>query len=48
MANAKQFDTWEEAFNYCREADHPVVVRVDGETAKIYPSGAWKPIKAKP
>jgi len=36
------FDTWQEAYDYCREADHPVKVRVGLETAKIYPSGSWK------
>ncbi len=34
------FDDWSEAFDYCREADHPVIVRMAGEgTFKLYPSG---------
>jgi len=37
------FDTWEEAFDACRERNRPIVVRCDEdgktEVSKIYPSG---------
>lgn len=39
MAIAETFDTWPEAFDACREANRPLVVCVDGEVAKIFPSG---------
>lgn len=42
---ATPFDTWQEAFNYCREGNAPVVVRVEGETAKIFPSGHCKTLQ---
>ena len=42
------FDSWCEAFDYCREANHPIVVRVTNrvcdETAKVYPSGTCRTI----
>ncbi len=51
MANVKQFDTWETAYDYCREANHPVIVRVvndvEDETAKIFPSGGCKTLVRK-
>jgi len=41
-----EFDDWSEAYSYCREMNHPVVVIVtengSTEKAKIYPSGACK------
>ena len=43
----KQFNTWEEAFDYCRERNCPVIIKVDGETAKIFPSGAAKTLDYK-
>ncbi len=39
---ATDYDSWEEAFDSCREGDAPEVVRVDGEVAKIFPSGTCK------
>ena len=40
------FDTWEEAWDYCREANHPIIVTVPIddriECAKIFPSGHTK------
>lgn len=33
------FDNFEEAFDYCREANHPVTVIVNGEKSKLFPSG---------
>lgn len=33
---------WSEAFDCCRERDRPMWVRVGGEVAKCYPSGACK------
>jgi len=41
---AEQYATWEEAFDACREANRPLVVRVDGEIAKIFPSGSCRTI----
>lgn len=39
----KGFETFQEAFDYCREANHPVDVVVTGEIVwklyKLYPSG---------
>lgn len=35
----KEFDTFQEAFDYCREAGRPITVLVDGEKWKLYPSG---------
>ena len=43
----KTFKTWQEAYSYCREANKPVIANVENETAKIYPSGSYKPIKYK-
>jgi hypothetical protein len=33
------FATFDEAFDFCREANHPVKVIVNGEIWKLYPSG---------
>jgi len=35
----KEFDNYQEAFAYCREADKPVTVVVNGEKQKLFPSG---------
>lgn len=40
----EEFDTWELAFDACREEDYPIVVRVDGEIRKIFPSGSSQTI----
>jgi hypothetical protein len=34
-----EFDNFSDAFDYCRECDRPVVVNVDGELWKLFPSG---------
>lgn len=39
MKVVKKFDTWSEAFDYCREVGYPVVVLVKGEKWKLFPSG---------
>jgi hypothetical protein len=39
------FDTMEEAFNYCRERNVPVLVGVQGKTWKLYPSGKARETK---
>ena len=31
-----------EAYDLCREYNHPIVVQVGNEIAKIYLSGSWK------
>jgi len=36
----EQYDTWQEAFDACRERDAPLKVRVKDEVGKIYPSGS--------
>ena len=33
------FETWELAFDRCRELDKPLLVRVSGVKGKIFPSG---------
>jgi hypothetical protein len=35
----KSFNDFSEAFDYCREKDQPVVVLVEGQRWKLYPSG---------
>ena len=37
--NVELFDDWSEAFDYCREVDHPVVAQVGTEVGKVFPSG---------
>jgi hypothetical protein len=39
MAALLSFDDFGEAFDYCREKDQPMVVSVQGERWKLYPSG---------
>jgi hypothetical protein len=45
VCGAEVFATWEEAFDTCRERDRPLRVYVDGEIAKIFPSGSYKKIR---
>ena len=40
-------DDWSDAFDLCREFDHPIVVVVDGDLKKIFPSGAAKEVKTR-
>ena len=35
-------DGWAEAFGYCREVNHPVVILMDGHKWKLFPSGHCK------
>lgn len=46
MAKVEEFketeDGWAEAFGYCREEDHPVVILMDGHKWKLFPSGHCK------
>jgi len=35
----KKFKTFNEAFDFCREKDCPVIVRIKNERWKLYPSG---------
>lgn len=35
----KKFKTFNEAFDFCREKNSPVVVRIQNERWKLYPSG---------
>ena len=37
--SATRFETWELAFDTCRERNTPMVATVDNETLKIFPSG---------
>ena len=39
MTAHKWFAAFDEAFDYCRETGHPVVVLVGNEVWKLYPSG---------
>lgn len=41
----KEFTTFSEAFDYCRECDKPVTVKVNGTRYKLFPSG--KSLKVK-
>lgn len=38
----KEFDDFPEAFDYCRERDKPVIVKIQGKEWKLYPSGYAK------
>ena len=44
MIKDLRFETWPEAYDYCREVNCPVVVIVGDERAKIFPSGACRPL----
>lgn len=44
MTDLKEFEDFPEAFDYCRECGHPVVVRILGERWKLYPSGVATPV----
>jgi viroplasmin and RNaseH domain-containing protein len=35
----RHFDTLEEAFDFCREKNHPVTVEVDYRLFRLFPSG---------
>ncbi|MBE0427843.1 MAG: hypothetical protein IBX72_14515 [Nitrospirae bacterium] len=37
------FTDFQEAFSYCREVNHPVIVKVKRKTWKLFPSGHAKP-----
>ena len=39
IRNYKTFTTMDDAFDYCREVDHPVVVRVGLSLWHLFPSG---------
>ena len=39
---AKEFEAFDIAFDYCREVDSPVVVIVQGDKYKLFPSGHAK------
>jgi len=39
-------DGWASAFSLCRESQKPIIVEVDGERWKIYPSGSAKQLTA--
>jgi len=36
------FKSWESAFGWCREKNHPVTVLVLGKKVKLFPSGQIK------
>jgi hypothetical protein len=42
--NAEKFDDWSEAYDVCRERNHPIVAQVGGEICKIFPSGSAQQI----
>lgn len=35
----RRFEFWDDAFDYCRGNNHPVVVIIKGMKAKLFPSG---------
>ncbi len=37
--NEKEFETFSEGFDFCREKNCPVVVRIQNKRWKLYPSG---------
>lgn len=41
----EEFKEWWEAFDTCREKNHPIIARVKDEICKIYPSGSSKAIR---
>ncbi len=41
----KTFDDFSEAFDYCREANAPVTVIVNGEKWQLFPSGRAERIR---
>ena len=48
---AEQYETWEQAFDACREANHPITVTVaedtDDRVGKIFPSGYVQQVGVK-
>jgi len=44
----KEFKTFNEAFDFCREKNYPVTVRIQKERWKLYPSGKAEPKKSSP
>jgi hypothetical protein len=39
VTKVKRFDDYSDAFDYCRDSNRPVKVRVGNEIAKLFPSG---------
>lgn len=39
MKSNGEFENINEAFEFCRECDRPVVVQIDGKVYKLFPSG---------
>ncbi len=35
----KRFESWQDAFDYCREKNHPVILFVKDEKVKLFPNG---------
>ena len=44
----KEFETFNEAFDFCREKNSPVMVKIKNETWKLYPSGKAEQKKNSP
>ena len=44
----KKFESFNEAFDFCREKNCPVIVRIQNERWKLYPSGKAKKQKSLP
>lgn len=42
-----QFETMQEAFDFCRQCNRPVIVQVDDTTYRLFPSGKADIIKQK-
>jgi hypothetical protein len=34
-----KFETLQEAFDFCRQCDRPVIVQVEGKQYRLFPSG---------
>jgi len=47
MKSNGQFETMQEAFDFCRQCNRPVIVQVDGRTYRLFPSGKAESLKAK-
>ena len=47
MSETEQFDTFQEAFDYCRNLDKPVLVRVEDEIGTVFPSGCFRPSQSR-
>lgn len=41
----REFDNFPDAFDYCRDANYPVRVIINGEVWKLFPSGTAERVR---